>query len=293
MSKKRIAARSLTFAETIEELYEKMKVQYDVGMGKYPDRNEASRRNDGINGCKTLMHDEQKLSCGADANSNRVLVGLRRRYEQFVTLYYSLGDDRFDEWYVDDWQKYLQEEHNIGDLDRDQGHLPNEVRCATKWSKETIKRLIATEVAYRRIFDEHNLALNPPNAVNSDIEPEAYVEERVGNRHPNAFDRFQCTAFIVTLVDALTRHNNDLERDSIDRSSHVTIHNLNMKMLSEAISLVSGLNADNIRKDIKQWRTGTITCSDNRLRAVRAALLSFDVEIDTTILDEALIRNRG
>jgi hypothetical protein len=290
---KKPKANTMSFEQLVWDSYSELKSCYDDAMKLHPDRNESSRRSEGKEACFNLLQHKYILPNSSDERSNTVLTGLRRRYEDFLLRHYAAGEYRVTEWYNLDWKPYLKEEHHVGDSEFDQSRLDAEVLRAAELTLPDVMEILSFEIAYQVILDKHIAALNTRAEDTDDSEP--IEDQRVdkNERRAGAFDSFQCTAFIVTLIDALTRHTYDLRQGSEDNTCRGNIYNLNMKKLSVAISLVSGRNVDNIRHDIGKWRAKEIVCSDNRLHEVRQALLSFGVTVDTTILDEAISKKEG
>jgi hypothetical protein len=285
---KKPTAKAMSFEQLVKDAYSQLKSIYDEGMKLHPDRNESSRRAEGKIACNVYLSGIQRLPKGGKKDCRGFIKSMLSRYDRFMSQHYSPSEERIDEWYNSDWHDYLREEHHVGDPAWKQSALSAEVRHASTLSIDQIKVLFSREFAYILIYNEHIAALNPPLDITEDSEPDAYVIEHEHARRPDSYDRWQCTTFILTLIDAATNYTIDYSRELPESSPQLNIYNLNVTKLAESISLVTGLSAHNIKKDIYRWRNGKATEHNGRLSKVRESLVSFGVKIDTRIIDEAL-----
>lgn len=282
-------SKTTSFADLVDKAYQEMKELYDEYITKHSDRNEESRRAGAKQTAQKLLESKHRLAQSRTGEVNPVLSGMKRRYDKFVAMHYTIGDYRIAEWFASDWEMYLRDEHHVGDPDWNQPDINKDVLRASELELRDVERIISYDFAYSKVYNEHIASLRQPEPeVN---EPNHYVAENVRVRRKDAFDRWQCTAFIVTLIDALTNHTLAHDFTPSDFSSTANIHNLNVMKFATSISLVTGLNADNIKKDIYKLRNGSAMDSDGRLLIVRESLRSFGVNIDTSLLDEAINRS--
>lgn len=278
------------FRTLIEESFAEYKKIYDTGLTRNPDRNETSRRREGKNACMQLAESRRRINGDPNSDSIPVLFCMVRRYRAFVEQHYDLSEDRFSEWWSEDWKQYLLSEFHVGDKAKNSKVVSKETITVSRWSRKKVMTFLAQECALNRLLREHEDSLQPATTVQTEMEPEAYVAENNGSRRAESFDSWQCTAVFVALIDAITRHERHLDQDSEDRAHYNDIYNLNLSKFAELISLVSGLNQDNIRKNLYAWRNDNAKEHGMKLRIVRDALLAFNVEIDVSILEEAIKR---
>lgn len=279
-----------SFAETIKAAYTELKLEYSKGMNEHPDRNESSRRAGGKTACDLFLNQRSRFSEDVLGRGSPVLFRILPRYLDFLQKHYSMSEYRFAEWFDSDWRAYLRDEFHYDHPPYPIESVSKDVLAAANLPRKEVMEFLAYELAFRLIKQEHIAALNPKNESTVESEPEHFVAENQQERRAGAFDRWQSTAFIVTLIDALTNHSLELSTYSGETTQQANIHSLNVTKLAEAISLVTGLSAHNIKKDIYQWRSQTASDNDGRLKKVRESLLSFGVEVNTTILDEAIDR---
>jgi hypothetical protein len=284
-------SKTTSFADLVEKAYLEMRRLYDDYITKHSDRNEDSRRAGAKRTAQELLEGKHRLAQSRKGGINPVLSGMKRRYDKFVAMHYSLGEYRIAEWFDSDWEIYLRDEHHVGDPDWNQRDINKDVLRASELKLKDVERILSYDFAYRKIYTEHIASLNQSEPEIEENEPNHYVTENVRVRRKDAFDRWQCTAFILTLIDALTNHTLAHDFTPSDFSSTANIHNLNVMKFATSISLVTGLNADNIKKDIYKLRNGSAMDSDGRLLIVRESLRSFGVNIDTSLLDEAINRS--
>jgi hypothetical protein len=289
---KKPKANTMSFEQLVRNSYSELKSCYEYAMELHPHRNETSRRAEGKNACNVFLSQTQRLTGSEQTDSRGFIKSMLSRYDRFMSQHYSPSEERIDDWYNSDWHDFLREEHHLGDPAWEQSALSTEVLQASRLSLDEIKAFFSREFAYVLIHNEHIAALNPPLDHMEDGEPDAYVTEYEHARRNNSFDRWQCTTFILTLLDAATNYTLDYSRESSETSSRFNIYNLNVSKLAECISRVTGLSAHNIKKDIYKWRNGTATEDNGRLSKVRESLVSFGVKIDTRIIDEALEKRK-
>lgn len=273
-----------TFATKLAEALEDLKSKYDSGMSLHSDRNESSRRSDGKEACLEYMNNREVFKRGSLKRDSPVVFCMSRRYREFISRHYSRMENRFAEWFEHDWRAYLREECGVDNPTFTKGQIHRGSSVAARLTKAKVLEILVYELAYEKVISDHVAALKPHGTGD---EPSEYVSEDVNRRRPGSFDRWESTAFFVTLIDALTRRHFSAEDEQTQSGN---IHSLNIAKFAEAISKVTGLNVDNIRKDISDWRAGRVTDKNHRLRKVQLTLTSFGVEIDTTILEDAIER---
>lgn len=232
------------------------------------------------------VNKRQVFTKGSLTRDSPVVFCMSRRYIEFVVRHYSRKENRFAEWFAKDWRAYLREECGFDDPTFTNAQIHKATSVAARLSKAKVMEILVYELAYEKVLRDHVAALNPNGTQD---EPIDYVGEDEYRRRSDSFDRWECTAFFVTLIDSLTRRQFTAENGPTDSGN---IYNLNIAKFAEAISMVTGLNIDNTRKDIHDWRVGRVTDKNNRLRKVLVVLTSFGVEIDTTILEAAIERKK-
>lgn len=269
------------FDDAYRSILTEIRVTYDAGMNLHRDRNDGSRRIEGKKACDEKYAGRYSLPDSKTDSENKVLSTMRRRYNDFVAMHYKSGETRFAEWFEADWKVFLKDEHGVNGTQQLRPGIDSEVIRASRLSQTKLLKFLAFEVAFADFVHEHYAALLP-NLGDSGLEaePAFYVSENAKVRSEESFDSFQCTAVLVTLINALT-HNSNAE---------VNLYNLKVSKFAEFISQVSGLNIDNIKKDIYTWKRTETRENMGRLRRVRDALTSFDVEIDVSILNDAIGR---
>lgn len=288
------------FDSAVDEAYEKLHREYLKGMELHPTRNEASQRANSKDACKVLRKTMHALP-DVDIDNSPILFCIERRYREYVERHFVLGETRFEEWYSDDWNAYLREEHHVGDALSAGQRLDPTVVLASKWQILRVMKFLACELAYRRVEAEHVIALNPTvttdaQAVESDDDenPEAYVPEDHTRRASDSFDRMQCSAAMVTLIFSLTDNSLEDSHHSDEDDPTVNFYGLTVTKFAKLIAQITGLSYDNIRHDIAEWRRGAVSVADKdtRLRKVREAMNSIGVKFNFELLDKAINNSR-
>jgi hypothetical protein len=210
------------------------------------------------------------------------------RYAEYLKKYFRPGDIRFKEWMKDEWKVYKQE------------HLGQSGSDDRKMTRAQVRHFLASEVAFKRMEDNHTSELSRIRArisAEEDASEPIKYEKEPTRRPQGAFNNMQATAFIITLIDELCQIRNAgqelIRTDGEVGDYHTNIYNINVAALANAMTLLSGLSEDNHKKNIQVWKRGSYPNIAKELEAVRKTIKGLGLDISTSRLDDAINKAKG